>query len=108
MGIDYSVTLGVGVSFRNRSDAQDFLINNLDLSDEQLEELEDDFGAFEIGNITVECMNQYSGDWWFVGVPLYQGGHISAFIEDVKDSAGAWNAVFPNVVGEIICEVAVS
>ena len=107
MGVDYSVTLGVGVSFRNQSEAKKFLQENLALSEEQHEEMEEDFGDFQYESIEVECMNQYSGDYWFVGVPFRQSGDPFGFLADVKSSIDAWKDTFPKVPAEIICEVAV-
>ena len=105
MGVDHSVTLGVGVSFRNQSEAKQFLEENLTLTDEQKEEMYDDFGAFQYESIEVECMDQYSGDHWFVGVPFLQGGDPFGFLADVKSSIEGWKETFPNVPAEIICEV---
>jgi hypothetical protein len=106
MGVDYSVTLGVGKYFRNKHEAEEFLAQNLPLTEEQLEEM-DDFGAFSYGAIEVECMNGYSGEHWFVGVHLHQDGDAKFFADDVVKSIQQWNEVFPNDSAEVICEVKV-
>ena len=107
MSVDYSVTLGVGKYFREKHEAEEFLQQNLNLTEEQLEEMDDDFGAFQYDFIETDCMNLYSGDHWFVGVPLYQSGSPQEFIEDTQKSLKQWEEVFPSIEAEIICEVKV-
>lgn len=105
MGVDYSVVLGIGKQFRHKSEAVNFLQENLLLTEDEYEDMDNDLGGFIHKSIEVSCVDQYSGNPWFVGVPLMQGGKCDAFLQDVADSLKGWEEAFPDVEAEIICEV---
>lgn len=107
MGVDHSVGLGVGKQFDSKSEAIDFIEEHLSLTEEEYEDMESDLGSFTYKQVQVDCMDCYSGNSWFVGVPFIQYGTPEEFLDDVTASIAGWKEVFPNVEAEIVCEVSV-
>lgn len=107
MGVDYSVAIGVGKQFESKSETIAFIEEHLSLTEEEYEDMDSDLGSFTYKSVQVDCLDCYSGNSWFVGVPFIQRGTPEGFLNDVIDSIQGWKEVFPNVEAELVCEVSV-
>lgn len=114
MGVDYNAVFAVGLEFDRARDAVDFLKEHHALTEDQLEELDDEGDSYisEVSYSTegfpdVQCLNLYSGDYWYVGFSI-QARDVDNLVENVTRAKNNWEVWFPSVDADIIHTVRVS
>lgn len=114
MGVDYNAVFAVGKEFDGARDAVDFLREHDVLTEEHEDELEAEGNSYiseiawgEEGFPDVQCLNLYSGDYWYVGYSI-QARDIDNLVANVAKAKADWEKTFPNVEADIIHTVRVS
>lgn len=110
MSVDYTPILAIGLEFDCKSEVRDFLLKHGIISEDDEEQIEYD-GITEFmynhdSKLDVECLNLYTGDYYFVGFRVYVR-NVSSFAENVAEAISAWGKLFPTVPAELIHTVKV-
>ena len=112
MGIDYTALLYVGKQFDDESEATDFLRDNLGLTDEEEQEIDNDgLSEFLYKNrfgLEGDILNYYTDRGGFVLGKQLNSHKYDLFLAEVQDAITHWNTLFPDVEADIIRAVQVS
>lgn len=104
MGVDYDAFLGIGKRFARKWQVENFLIENTGFSETEIDNMID-HGLDEQG-VSVTCLNQYSGEDWFVGFEI--GGEFpNKLISNVVDAHERWEEMFRGVEARVVHAVKV-
>ena len=109
MGVDYKPVLAIGLEFNDISEVMEFLKQNMELSEDDIFDIDED-GIEEWVykkdfEFTVECLNCYTGDYYYIGVKLNPWS--VDFQQQQVAGLKSWNERFPNVDPDIIHTVKV-
>lgn len=105
MGTVYKAVLAVGKEFNEKSEGLDFILSHMSLSDQEVEDWENDFWEM-LDAFGGECLNCYSGDYGFVGFTV-SVRDPEAFQKSFDSAMDEWNKHFPSVAPDIIHTVKV-
>lgn len=103
MGVDYDAFLGIGKRFGSKTKAEEFLQTITYLTDEQIECMLD--GGTHLG-MTVECLDCYNDDGYFVGFEI-GAESPDELANSVFDAHARWKAIFNNVPARVVHTVKV-
>ena len=110
MGVDYTPVLAVGLGFNDISEVMEFLKQNIELSEDDIFDIDEDgieeWVYSKDFEFTVECLNYYTGDYYYVGVKLNPTSY-SDLQKQIEDAFKSWNERFPNVSPNIVHTVKV-
>ncbi len=111
MGVDYTPILGIGLEFDSRSEVVEFLEEQGIISEEDSEEIEEDgiteFMSSHSSNLDVDCLNYYSGGYYWVGFKVYPR-KLKGLVDSIVQAENNWKALFPNVEAGVVYTVRVS
>lgn len=110
MSVDYTAVLAIGKQFEDKSEAVCFLEQHLKLSDEDMEMVDeeglDEWAYEKYPQLDIECLNLYSGDYYYVGIKLSPREYRD-FTRQVEEVIETWEATFPGIEPEFIHTVKV-
>jgi len=108
MGVDYRAVIAIGKTFNDKYEAQEFIEQHLNLSDEEQEYLDESLEEFLYNNAYVDggCLNLYTGNYYYIGHDI-SCLSPATFKHTFEKGMDYWKANFPNVEPEVINTVMV-
>jgi len=111
MGVDYTPILGIGLEFDGRLEVIEFLAKHRIIFDKDSEEIEEDgiieFMSGHSSKLDVDCLNYYSGDYYWVGFRVYPH-KLEGLADSIVQAESNWKALFPNVEAGVVYTVQIS
>ncbi len=111
MGVDYTPILGIGLEFDSRCEVVEFLEEQGIISEKDHEEISEDgiieFMSGHSSKLNVDCLNYYSGDYYWVGFGVYPH-KLEGLADSIVQAENSWKALFPNVEAGVVYTVQIS
>lgn len=111
MGVDYTPILGIGLEFDGRLEVTEFLAKHRIIFDKDSEEIEEDgiieFMSNHSSRLDVDCLNYYTGDYYWVGFRVYPR-NLETLPDEIHSAGYKWEQLFPSVKPDVVYTVQVS
>jgi hypothetical protein len=111
MGVDYTPILGIGLEFDSRSEIREFLEDQGVISEKDHEEISEDgiieFMSGHSSKLDVDCLNYYTGDYYWVGFKVYPR-NLETLPDEIQSAGYKWEQLFPSVKPDVVYTVQVS
>lgn len=109
MSVEYRNLTGIGIVCKTKQDIKDYIKSHSEPTEQELEALNEadveDYLDFRKDGLEIECLNLFSGQWYFFGYKLSKT-HPEEFVAQTLKASEKWKTTFGQT-GKVVFEVCV-